>query len=95
MGDGRFITRLGGGELVIEHNSGEIVFRLRSPHQIQKRGTDIILKITNAGHIPRLEGGVVLSIDCMKVGLDVERPEQRTDDRREPESSEGDRRGVR
>jgi hypothetical protein len=51
------------GVLEIVHGDGVIEFRLRSEHQIMKRGVVTILRIEGLPMIPRIEDGRSVVID--------------------------------
>lgn len=51
------------GVLEIVHGDGVVEFRLRSEHQINKRGVVTVLRIEGLPSIPRIEDGRNITID--------------------------------
>jgi hypothetical protein len=64
------VTRVN-GQLIVHHDTGKIVFKVRSTSAKKKHGTNTILTIENAGSIPMLQDGKELHINSMEVGLNV------------------------
>jgi hypothetical protein len=51
------------GVLEVIHGDGIVEFRLRSEHQIEKRGVEVVLRVIGLPVIPRIEDGQHLTID--------------------------------
>jgi hypothetical protein len=51
------------GILEVIHGDGVVEFRLRSEHQIEKRGVVTVLRIVGLPTIPRIEEGKHVTID--------------------------------